>query len=345
MLVYAFTELKQTDIREMDAEAFKDIHNLFAAILSENISHLIKRGLYKEYVKNEDSMSIVHGKIDIPNTIKEIISQNKRIVCEFDEFTEDNTLNQILKTAISIILKGDIDSKYKKILMKDLFYLSNVNGLRPSSINWSSLKSNRNNQHYYPLVNFCQILFQGMLPTTDDGNYKLNDFIDNATMASLYEAFVRKFYEKELKYSGVKTSHGNIEWALDDDNDKLLPKMNTDIELSKDNDHLIIDTKLYEHPITNYHGKDVQLSTNMYQIFSYVKNKESNMKNVMSHKVSGMLLYAKTNDEVSPDVHYMMSGNEISVCSIDLNKDFNNISGKLIDIVNKHFKLSLSLPK
>ena len=56
-------------------------------------------------------------------------------------------------------------------------------------------------------------------------------------------------------------------------------------------------------------GKQSYHFNNLYQIFTYVKNKEYELKD-KEHSVSGMLLYAKTDDEIQPDSEYLMSGNK-----------------------------------
>lgn len=55
------------------------------------------------------------------------------------------------------------------------------------------------------------------------------------------------------------------------------------------------------------------------------------------HKVAGMLLYAKTNEEIQPDQAYQMQGNQILVKTLDLNKPFNELSKQLDDIVKGYF--------
>ena len=53
-------------------------------------------------------------------------------------------------------------------------------------------------------------------------------------------------------------------------------------------------------------------------------------------EVSGMLLYAKTNAEIQPDSDYVMSGNMISVKTLDLNQEFGVIKEQLDAIVNEY---------
>ena len=52
-----------------------------------------------------------------------------------------------------------------------------------------------------------------------------------------------------------------------------------------------------------------------------------------------MLLYAKTDEDIQPDNVYQMSGNQISVKTLDLNLPFSDISRQLNDIVKIHFEL------
>lgn len=70
----------------------------------------------------------------------------------------------------------------------------------------------------------------------------------------------------------------------------------------------------------------------MYQIFTYVKNKEEELKD-QGYKVSGMLLYAKTDEEIVPDNVYMMSGNRIEIKTLDLDCEFREIKNQLREIV------------
>ena len=70
-------------------------------------------------------------------------------------------------------------------------------------------------------------------------------------------------------------------------------------------------------------------SANLYQIFTYVKNKDVNNDG----SVSRMLLYAKTHETVAPDMDARFSGNRIMVKTLDLNKDFDKIKQQLDNIV------------
>ena len=54
------------------------------------------------------------------------------------------------------------------------------------------------------------------------------------------------------------------------------------------------------------------------------------------HEVSGMLLYAKTDEDVYPENEYRMSGNRIEVRTLNLDGDFSKIKAQLDGIAEKY---------
>ena len=181
---------------------------------------------------------------------------------------------------------------------------------------------------------------KGLLETTYSGRIRLMDFIDERNMCRLYEKFILEYYRTE--YPSIKAEASQIKWILDDDNSSMLPIMKSDITLSYKNKVLIIDAKYYGHNTQVQYDRHTIHSSNLYQIFTYVKNKEAEMKG-MEHEVSGMLLYAKTEEEKQPDNLYSMSGNKISVKTLDLSGDFSLIEEQLQKIIEDHFGIAPNL--
>lgn len=327
MLAYAFSALNSSGIEDLAAEEFDNIHNLLAAILAGGIARQLKQGLHREYVNQTEDLTVVRGKINMQGAIRNKVARKKFMTCKYDELSENNVLNQILKTTAILFLRdSNVDSKYKDDLKKEMLYFSNVTILDPSAIKWSSIRFERNNQTYRILISLCQIILQGMLLTTDAGGYKLASFIDEPRMNRLYEKFILEYYSKEFPV--LHACALQIAWALDDDMRTMLPIMQSDITLSHGRKVLIIDAKYYSHTTQTQFDVHTLHSNNLYQIFTYVKNKDANFGGDM-HEVSGMLLYARTDEVIQPDHDYMMSGNRISVKTLDLNVPFKAISGQL----------------
>ena len=79
---------------------------------------------------------------------------------------------------------------------------------------------------------------EGMLLSTDSGEYKLASFIDEQRMNRLYEKFILEYYAKECPQ--VTATASQVPWALDDGLGTMLPVMQSDIMLTRGNEVLII---------------------------------------------------------------------------------------------------------
>ena len=126
--------------------------------------------------------------------------------------------------------------------------------------------------------------------------------------------------------------------AIDDNHRHMLPTMRSDVILTYGKQCLIIDTKYYTSMLQQYFDTRTIHSGNLYQIFAYVKNEALHLKPKQIN-VAGMLLYAKTDEQLAPDNTIQMIGNTISVKTLDLNQDFIHIAKQLDDIVYNYFKI------
>lgn len=314
MLSYAFKILRENGYRDIKTENFANTAELCAAILSRGVAAQIKRGLAREYVSATDSLSALRGELEIDASIKSGAILKRQMVCSFDEFSTDFYINQILKSTMQLLLRADITKARKKELRRLLVYFNGVQTLDVRRINWN-IPYNRANQSCQMLVSVCYLVVRGLLQTQADGSTRLMDFFDEQRMCRLYEKFVLEYYRREFPQLSARAAQ--IPWQLDDGGAEFLPVMQSDITLSYGGRTLIIDAKYYENTMqTRYDSRKIH-SENLYQIFTYVKNKQAEIGTAGS--VSGLLLYAKTDEAVLPSSDYQMSGNKIGVHTLDLN--------------------------
>ena len=335
MLAYAFRALKMDEYDELAGEDFEHMHDLFAAILAKGIARQVKHGLYREFLERTEDLATVRGKIELQGTLLNRIARSQRISCEFDELSENNVHNQVLKTTSMILLRhGEVSEERRADLRKVMLYFSDVDEIEPTEIRWDAIRFQRSNVSYRFLLSICQLVLEGMLITTDEGERRLARFVDDQRMSRLYEKFILEYYAAECDCASA--SSPQIKWALDDGFGTMLPVMQSDIVLSRRNRVLIIDAKYYTHATQRSFDVATIHSANLYQIFTYVKNKEAELTDC-EHEVSGLLLYAKTDEEIQPSGVYQMSGNQISVRTLDLNQEFSEIASQLNEIAEAHF--------
>jgi len=335
MLSYAFQVLKQSNYETVAAEEFDMVQDLFAAILAKGVAKQLKQGLYREYKIQHEILSVMRGKLNMPETIRNRIQRKQKLACEFDELSEDNLFNQILKTTMHYLIRDkDVTAAHKSALNKVLMFFDGVSLLKPSAIEWNRLHYQRNNKNYEMLMNICYFIMNGMLQTTDKDEYKMASFSDEH-MARLYEKFILEYYRQHHTYL-TEARAAQVKWNLSGENDeamiRFLPVMQTDIFLRLKEKVLILDAKYYGKTLQKQFNKYTLHSNNVYQIFTYVKNQDK----TNTGNVAGMLVYAKTEEDITPDCLFHIGGNPIGAKTLDLNKNFKSIAAQL-DAIAEHF--------
>ena len=326
MLAYAYRSLQENGYKKLATEKFENIADMFSAILCRGVSLQIKRGLGRAYIEKTEALSSPRGKIEIVSSIKTNTHLKKKLICTVDDFSVNSYMNCIIKTTMCELLKSNLNKGRKKELRKLLVFFDGIDVLDKHHINWK-LRYDRNNHTYHLLISVCYFIINGLLLTNTNGNTTHPDFFDEQKMHSLYENFILEYYKKE--HPELHTSAPNINWKTDDCG-YLLPQMKSDIVIANKctKKTLIIDAKYYRHNLqtnTQYMTKSIH-SGNLYQIFTYVKNWNVSL----DETVSGMLLYARTEDSLQPhNQQYTIDGNNFFIKTLDLNCDFSEIKKQL----------------
>ena len=329
MLCYSFNKnlLAEKDISSVNSESFDNIYNLFSIILCMMIRKQIKKGMNKDYINKTESMSTVKGKINLAETINQNSQVRHQLVCQYDEFSVNNPLNQIIKTTADYLIKSKkVGDFTKKELKKLMLFFNNVSIIDISIINWKNLIFNRNNNSYKSIMILCELILKGLIASSEKGEKQFKEFLDETALHSIYESFIREYYKKK----GLPAS--KRKFRLSDNENSIVGFAETDITLENEKDMLIIDAKFYDHILDTgrYEGSKIISRDNINQVFTYVvKQKFETAKNV-----KGMLLYAQTIDEPEEYEPAIIAGYVIKIRTLDLNKDWAHICSTLDNIAN-----------
>lgn len=336
LLCYAWNKIEEQEITNIQPEDFKDdLVNLFAKVLINGTKHLLKRGLNRDYFTRNFVISGIKGKLNISDTIKQNLFIQMKASCDYDEFEYNTLHNRILISTFYNLLKtSQLTPENHKEIKTLIFKMPDIEQIQIKSKHFLEVRLNRNNQYYKYLLKICELFYYYLLPTEQTGQYLIKSILrDKRKMAHVFEEFLRNFFKlhKPEYIVGSKTR----KWKFIPENQlaaDLLPKMITDIELFNDNRHIIIDAKYYRsalamNPIS---GKEKLKSSNLYQIFSYLINQESDEKPI-SYLTEGMLLYPAV--EHNLDLKYTYESHQIRIKSIDLNQNWKSIEEELLALV------------
>lgn len=323
MLAYAFHSLNVGNTTQMGQEAFENLHELFAEIIINGMRRLLKRGLPHCYSCKCEELGNVRGKIDLQSTVRRQTMIRHHLVCEFDEFTEDTPGNRLIKCVIAHLLRQDDVSSDRKHYLKFLWSaLNNVTDIRYAK----TPPQRTGGAEYVFLVNICHFLLDGMLMKTGSG-YKMQQWLKDEAMSSLYERFLLEYFRRH--HACLNARSARIDWDMPV-LPPYMPQMKSDVYLTYDDRVLIIDAKFYNCTLSEHFGKKIYHSHNLYQIYTYVKNEDK----AKDGSVSGMLLYAKTDEDITPDSDSIIGGNKISVKTLDLSQSFAGIRSQLDQVAS-----------
>lgn len=323
MLSYAFRVLKQTNYKHIEEENFENADNLILEILCTGIANQIKQGLKKDYTLIGDYQKSPKGKIIISKSINSISKKSRDLFCEFDLFSENIQINQILKTTLVKSFSSLLIDKTRKQKIKSLLpYFDEIDVIDYKNIVWNKIQLDNNSQNYVLLLNLCKLIFDNLIISEKDGNKKHIIFSDEQ-LKMVFQNFVLNYYREYIQKNNIQDAfakplivnraYGDM---LNEEGIYFLPKLQTDIVLKMQDNVLIIDTKYYERVLSEYHGKLSFNRDNLFQIHEYVNQYSYNNPNLT---VSGMLLYAKTSENIHPNLSDNEMGHNYYIRSLDLN--------------------------
>lgn len=328
LLSYAWNKLDVGNKIKLQEDDYSSSLNLFARVFDNILTIILKRGLDRNYTAVKDKIRTIKGRIDFNSTIKTLSHLNKKFYCDFDNFSDDILTNRIIKSTIRTLLNSDINSELKTQIKKKRISFSSIKFIELNNSHFRKVTIDKNNAYYQFIISICKIIHENSVFDEVSGNKIFREFTGtDKQYAALFEAFVLNFYKKHLSNKFKVKGSEIIDWDMEE-KDQYFPIMKTDITLEniKTKKKTIIDTKFYKDLFTYNYDNPKFHSSNLYQMFSYVKN-YNNEKN----EVEGILLYPTTKKEINNQK--IIGGHKISLRTINLNQNWRNIEFNLLNII------------
>ena len=167
MLMYAYdVKLSNEQIASCANQEYT-ILEVFVQMFANGLLQELKKGMYKKYITEQDNLNVLKGKYLINENIKYNFTKNK-IYCEYDEFSENNSLNQFFLYAVKYFQKFVKDKKLLKqceLIFDEVEYKSvDINKL---SIHFDRLNLRFKTSFEIAILLFVSITFP-IVPLTDN---------------------------------------------------------------------------------------------------------------------------------------------------------------------------------
>jgi 5-methylcytosine-specific restriction enzyme subunit McrC len=255
LLRYAFDldpyENEIAAMRKKPADWFEILTFLYA----KNLQEALKRGIFRNYISYEENLGVLKGKWLISQHLKINPFQKHRFYVQYDEFSPDNLLNQVLKHAAVQMRGRSMDASNRQQLAMLSDWMDEVT--LPPALNNSVLEQmvfTRLNERFRPLFNMAKLFLEHQAIETKAG--ATNAFAYTFDMNLLFEKFIARFIQEHRGriLGGTGYEHcaileqavGDRRWLAKDETKKNIFQMKPDIifkDSQNGNVSLIIDTK------------------------------------------------------------------------------------------------------
>jgi 5-methylcytosine-specific restriction enzyme subunit McrC len=335
LLCYAWDKLDEGEKVRAGISDYNRSIDLFVRVLITGCNRLFRLGTDRDYTSISEKYNGIKGKIDFTASVNADLFRQGKAWCEFDELDTNVLQNQILKSTLLRVSKiNDLDRALKKDASILFSKFLNVDIIELKTELFRKVRIHRNNSSYDLLLKICRYIFESTSLNEDDGKFLFRDFArDEKAMARLFEAFLRNFFKKEsIQY---KVTSPKIAWmaeAVGESDITLLPEMRTDICLESKDRKIIIDAKYYREAMVEYYDTKRFHSTNLYQMYSYLRNLEEDMSSNINKNAEGILVYPTVNANL--DQTYFIGGHKIKIATVDLSRDWKQIASQLKSLVS-----------
>lgn len=323
-------------------EAPDQIPDLVAKMLCQSVQQRLRRNLTSGYTNREDRLKRLRGRIDLLETARHSLLQKGQIACSFDEMTVNTPRNRYLKAAlekISSIVSNQLLAKSCRSAAMHL-YQCGVTGPRPDDSLMSKETYGRHDSTDRQLVSLASFAFKLVLPSEQAGSHLIQaPTRDVAFIRKLFEKGVAGLYKANLSEHGWDVSAGRkLNWQVDSKSEgisSVLPSMTTDIELRREQMHIVIDTKFNSILTKGWYRENSLRSGYIYQMYTYLRSQE-NVDKPYSLNSIGILLHPCIEQPL--DEHVTIQGHQIRFVTIDLALPAIEIKKGLLKIVNEQSK-------
>lgn len=289
MLRYVYDiKIDNEDLANSKNIESNNLLDIFIQMFAKNLFKEFQKGIYKEYITEQDNLTTLRSKYLINENLKYNFTKNK-IYCEYDEFSEDNELNQFFLFAVKTLMNF---TQNRKLLKMCELVLDEVD-CKPIDINLVDIHFNRLNQRFKNSFEFAMLLLNKSIPLFEKDKKSFAFLFD---MNKLFENFIAKILKE--KFENVQTPKKSRSFG------ELYLK--PDIIINSKN--LIIDCKYKK-----IQNSEIAKRDDRYQMYVYGNNYENIDTTI--------LLYPKHLDAINKKIYLGQNEKKVKLKmrSIDLN--------------------------
>lgn len=245
---------------------------VFISQFLATVNTLIKRGLRSDYVRREDNLTFLKGKLLVTKQVQKNFINKHKFYVEHDEYIQDRPVNRLIHSALSKVNSYSRSAENQKLARELLFAFSDIPFSKNVKNDFASVNIDRGMNYYEAPIAWTRLILEGFSPLTMQG--KSNAFSLLFPMEAVFESYVAVILSKYLPDGLSLTTQARSE-SLVTHNKKKRFLLKPDLLVqyiggeAKCKNHCVLDTK-WKIVDKNSDKKKYGLSqSDLYQMFAY----------------------------------------------------------------------------
>ena len=240
---------------------------VFAHLFLQNLSHLARHGLARRYVRVEDNLPYLRGRLVFQQHVRENLTNRARFYVAHDEFNPNRPANRLIRSSLDRLEQTVRNAENRRLLRELTDAFANVPPARDAEGDWRRHSVDRTMQHYRPVMAWVRLFLFGQGLATFHGKHENQSLL--FPMEEIYEDFVTKCFRRYQDAYRVRAQ--GPQWNFTRDPEAFT--MKPDITLQKDGpDRFILDAKWKRLKSASEEPKKRGISqADMYQLYAYGK--------------------------------------------------------------------------
>jgi 5-methylcytosine-specific restriction enzyme subunit McrC len=196
-------ELYDADSSKVDKHS-ASILEVLIRLFCQKLWQCVRRGMTRQYETRNENLAMLRGRLSVTEQIRLNLARPDRLACVFDEFSENNPLNQALKAALQVLRRVAKTQANQRNLAELQFCFQDVDDVAPPAIDWSRAGTNRLSARYKPLVAMARLFIEGKSPDVVSGSG--DGFALLFDMNQLFESYVGAVAKRVFAKEGLEVS-------------------------------------------------------------------------------------------------------------------------------------------
>lgn len=326
-LIFMLSYTKNLDIKTNDNAKLSTEKNPFIEILirefATSLFEALKRLTPKRYVREEENLNYLKGKIKFSENIRYNCTNQANFYCEYDEFSENNLLNQLFLFVSTCLYNISNNSYNKKTLKFIINYYSDISFVRFDKFKVRKIKLTRNQELFKKSFNLAKMFVEQT--SVDLSKNKFENITLVWDMNKLFEEFIFELIKRKIpEFEAIAQKPKRL---LKKEN---VTRRDTKVDILVQHPQVIIDTKYKKFTCFD----DIK-NADIFQVSTYC----------LLHNYKRAILLYPQYDKKEPDIcDYQLNCAEnnyhIDFCTVNLknndlkNKEVqNSIIGKIKSII------------